>query len=93
MADVPDIMTKRLRGPRLASERRMASLIPPRQTMSTASLNVSEAGTGAWLLHASSTSKHSSAVAAWKQPSGRAKCTFISLITIRGGRLLKETKA
>ena len=32
-------------------------------------------------------------MAAWKQPSGLAMCIFISLITIRGGRLLNVMKA
>lgn len=71
----------------------MSSLMPPLQTISTASLSVSEEGMGDWLLHDWSSSKHSSPVAAWKQPSGRAMCIFISLITIRGGRLLNVTKA
>jgi hypothetical protein len=40
-----------------------------------------------------SCSKHSSAVSAWKHASGTAVLIFISLITIRGGRLLKMMKA
>lgn len=36
---------------------------------------------------------HSSALIAWKQLSGVARCIFISLMTMRGGRLLKITKA
>lgn len=71
----------------------MSSLIPPLQTISTASWNVSVDSTGEWPLHIRSSSRHSSPVAAWKQPSGLAMCIFISLITIRGGRLLKVTNA
>lgn len=37
--------------------------------------------------------KQSSGVAAWKHDSGQAMCIFISLMTIRCGRLLKMTKA
>lgn len=36
---------------------------------------------------------HWSPVGAWKQASGQAKCISISLMTSRGGRLLKTTKA
>lgn len=86
-------MANRLTGPSWENWPCFPGVMVSRQTVSIASRRSRLQNGLPGGIHWYISSMHSSAVGAWKQASGVAMCIFISLMTIRCGRLLKMTKA
>lgn len=89
---LPEIMTKRFRGPRLASPRSRYGAKSSKQKHSIALWSEILLVADGCETQSRTAAAHSSAVLAWKQDSGQAIRICSSLMTIRGGRLLKITK-